>query len=482
MSEQTIRVSRSIDVPAVMPWLVSMAVYVLLMTLGSQLLNDPDAYLHVAIGRLIIDKGTLPNTDPFTTTMGGAPYVAYEWLSQVAYAFAYKLGGWVAVAALAAASVAAAFGLLTHYLMQRWQPVPAILTASIALVLVSPHILARPHVLALPLMVAWIAALIRASDAGRSPSPWLLPVMTLWVNLHGSFIFGLAMVGAVGAEAIWQAPNSQRIGTAKGWIVFGLLALGAACVNPYGLEMILATFRTLALGRALSIINEWQPQDFAKLGTYEIVVLGAIGFALLRGVRLPPFRILMLLGILHLSLSQSRHADLLGLLAPLFLMRPLAEQFGALAADNAEESHRRWLPAAAGLLAMAAIAGGVVAVRGSLTPAASITPANALAAVKTQPILNSYEFGDYLDFVGAAPFIDGRTELYGEAFMLRYNRAVNLQDLPDFLKLLDEYHIETTLLIPGTPAVALLDRLPDWQRVYADDVAVVHARREQRKN
>ncbi len=482
MSEQTIRVSRSIDVPAVTPWLVSMAVYVLLMTLGSQLLNDPDAYLHVAIGRLIIDKGTLPNTDPFTTTMGGAPYVAYEWLSQVAYALAYRLGGWVAVAALAAASAAAAFGLLTHYLIQRWQPVAAILTALMALVLVSPHILARPHVLALPLMVVWIAALIRASDAGRSPSLWLLPVMTLWANLHGSFVFGLTMAGAVGAEAIWQAPNFQRIGTAKSWIVFGLLALGAACVNPYGPEMILATFRTLALGRALSIINEWQPQDFAKPGAYEIVILGAIGFALLRGVRLPPFRILMLLGILHLSLSQSRHADLLGLLAPLFLMRPLAEQFGALAAEHVEESHRRWLPAAAGLLAMAAIAGGVVAVRGSLTPAASITPANALAAVKTQPILNSYEFGDYLDFVGAAPFIDGRTELYGEAFMLRYNRAVNLQDLPDFLKLLDEYHIATTLLIPGTPAVALLDRLPDWQRIYADDVAVVHARREQRKN
>ena len=31
MSEQTIRVSRSIDVPAAMPWLVAIAVYLLLM-------------------------------------------------------------------------------------------------------------------------------------------------------------------------------------------------------------------------------------------------------------------------------------------------------------------------------------------------------------------------------------------------------------------------------------------------------------------
>jgi len=43
--------------------------------------------------------------------------------------------------------------------------------------------------------------------------------------------------------------------------------------------------------------------------------------------------------------------------------------------------------------------------------------------------------------------------------------------------LLDEYHIGATLLTPSTPAVALLDRLPDWKRIYSDDVAVVHARR-----
>ena len=85
--------------------------------------------------------------------------------------------------------------------------------------------------------------------------------------------------------------------------------------------------------------------------------------------------------------------------------------------------------------------------------------------------------GGYLDFVGTPPFIDGRSELYSQAFILRYDRALNLQSIPDFLRLLDEYHFGATLLAPSTPAVALLDRLPDWKRVYADDIAVVHARR-----
>ena len=61
--------------------------------------------------------------------------------------------------------------------------------------------------------------------------------------------------------------------------------------------------------------------------------------------------------------------------------------------------------------------------------------------------------------------------------MLRHNRALSLENLPDFLRLLDEYQIGATLLTPSTPAVALLDRLPDWKRIYSDDVAVVHARR-----
>jgi hypothetical protein len=479
MSEQTIGATRGIDAPAALPWLVAMTVYVLLMALGARLLADPDTYWHIALGRLILDQHTLPTSDPFSTTMHGAHWVAYEWLSQVVYTLAYRLGGWAAVAAITAGAAAAAFAQLTRYLLQRWQPVPTIIAVLAALTLTAPHIVARPHVLALPLLVIWIAELIRASDEGRRPSWRLLAVMTLWANLHGSFIFGLAMTGLIGAEAIFRAPAPQRRRVGKDWIVFGVLALAAACINPYGPEMIIAALRTLALGPALAIISEWQPQDFSHLDAYELIVLATLGFALSRGVRLPPFRIVMLLGILHLSLSQSRHADLLGLLAPLFVARPLAEQFRALAADT-DASPSAWpkLPLAAGLV-LVALGGGALGALGNVAPAANITPANAVKALGSEhgPLFNSYEFGGYLDFVGVAPFLDGRTELYGKDFMLRYERAVTLADLPDFLRLLDEYRIETTLLIPATPAVALLDRLPDWRRVYADATAVVHTRR-----
>ena len=66
--------------------------------------------------------------------------------------------------ALAAAAVAAAFGLLTRFLLREWQPTAALVALLSALLLAAPHILARPHILALPVMVAWIATLIRAVD------------------------------------------------------------------------------------------------------------------------------------------------------------------------------------------------------------------------------------------------------------------------------------------------------------------------------
>jgi hypothetical protein len=73
-------------------------------------------------------------------------------------------------------------------------------------------------------------------------------------------------------------------------------------------------------------------------------------------------------------------------------------------------------------------------------------------------------------------FIDGRTELYGEQFVLAHDNALQLHDVGKFLALLDTYRIDATLLSPSSPAVHLLDRLDGWRRVYSDGEAVVHMR------
>ncbi len=480
MSEQIIRRSgMAVDMQSTLPWLMATGAYALLLVLGPRLLSDPDTYSHIALGRWILDHHVVPTTDPFSANFRGVNWVAFEWLSQIAFAGAHAVGGWLGVVALTAAAVAAALGLLTRFLLREWQPNAVFVAVLCAFLLTAPHILARPHILALPVMVAWIATLIRAVDTRAAP-PWhVLPLMVLWANLHGSFTFGLAMIAPIACDALWRAARSERSVVFRQWFLFALLALGAACLNPYGPEIILVTFRTVALGAALTTVAEWRSQDFTHLGAFEVIMLGAFGFALYRGVTLPWLRIVMLFGVLHLALSQVRHADLLGMLAPIFLARPLAEQFKAIAADSPVSAppHRMLLP-----IVVLAVLTGTTALASlrDIAPAARITPANAIQFVelaKAGPVLNDYDFGGYLDFVGIAPFIDGRAELYGERYMLRHDRALSLQNLPDFLRLLDEYRIQATLLAPSTPAVGLLDRLPEWKRAYTDDVAVVHMRR-----
>jgi hypothetical protein len=66
--------------------------------------------------------------------------------------------------------------------------------------------------------------------------------------------------------------------------------------------------------------------------------------------------------------------------------------------------------------------------------------------------------------------------MYGDAFMHEWAQAMSLRTPQALERLLTRYAVRWTLLEPGTPAVALLDHLPGWRRVYADDVAVIHAR------
>lgn len=453
---------------------VAAGCYLLLLVLGGRLLNDADTFWQIAVGDWILAHGAVPHVDMYSWTMAGKPWISSQWLAQVIYAELYAFAGWNGVVVASAAAIAATFGLLTRFLTEKFAPTPALVMVAAALVLAAPHMVARPHVLALPVMVTWVAGLMRARDARRAPSWWLLPLMTLWANLHGGFTFGLVFIAPLALEALWQAPPAERRRVALRWGAFTLAAGAAACVTPYGPQSILVTARILGLGPALALIGEWQPQNFARLGGFEFILLLGIGFALWRGVRLPPIRLLILLGFVHMALAHGRNGELLGLLGPLVIAAPLAPQLGL-------PEHAERAPMLPMLVSALALIGVSIALPAALAyaPRSAIMPVRAVDAVEASGkthLLNSYDFGGYLIFRHIAPYIDGRTELYGKDFMLAENRAVMLQNVDAFLRLLADKHIDVTLLAPGTPANGLLDHLKGWTRVYSDDVAVVHVR------
>ena len=208
-------------------------------------LGDGDTFSHLATGEWIIAHGAAPRADPFSHSMPGAPWVAHEWLSEVLMALAFRLGGWSGVVFLTGAAAAGAALIVGLAAARDLRGAPLVATVGLGLGLVTASLLARPHMLALPVAAAWCAGLLAARDRGRAPPLALVLMMTAWANMHGGFIFGLALIGPFALEALVEAPVGARLATARAWTLFGLAALAAALVNPYGVEALILPFRLI---------------------------------------------------------------------------------------------------------------------------------------------------------------------------------------------------------------------------------------------
>jgi len=471
------------------PWIVGILAMLRALASPLALLHDPDTYLHIAAGRWMLVHRALPAADPFSFTQAGAHWVPGEWLGELALAAVYAGTSWGGVIVLSAACFGVAIGLLAWFLSRRLGPLPAVIAALAGAVLVLPHLLARPHVMALPLLVLWCGALLAARDDGRPP-PWvLLPVMVLWANLHGSFLFGIALAGFCGVEAVLRpAPGQSRPAEARRWAGFVLAALIAALVTPNGVATLVQPFRLMAMPALQTGFGEWMPADLRQFPALEAWLLGALALGFLSGARLPWMRVALLVGLCHMALAHVRHADLLGLVGPLAVAAALGSALVELTRPAAASPLLRGaaflaqpsrLPGRVLMLALAAALSLPVLLRPIDRAGDAVTPQAALAAASrlglTGPVFNSEAFGGYLIFSGVPTFIDGRIELYGNDFLAAY-LAAERGDAATLAGLLDRYHIAWTLLQAQSPAIGALDRLPGWRRVYADDQAVIDVR------
>jgi hypothetical protein len=488
------RMDRLLDITPVsqgrewlIPLLVGFGTYAVVIVRPFNLLNDADTLWHIVAGRWIIEHYALPFHDTFTHTVPGGTWVPHEWLAEVVFAAVYDCLGWGGVIAATGLATGASFALLTGALQSSLGPRRAAIGAALAFLLTEEHLLARPHILALPFLVIWMSAVIRPRDNGRVPSFALLPVTVVWCNLHGGFVIGLLFAGLLAGEAVLQASTSARWGVIRGWAIFlGLSAL-AGLVTPNGFETYILPLRMLRMGFALSGLVEWQSANFQSFEALEVwimlVVLG--GFSL--GLRLPWTRTVMLLLLLHLALSHVRNTELLGIIGSLLIAAPLSTQLGSPARATIVPAPRVFAPAllaaatvATILTALGFVSTAVALDRLGIQPPDKVAPVAAVEAARDAgvggPVFNSYGFGGYLIFCGIPTFVDGRTDLFGDAFLARYISAYNSvgNALPE---LLDQYKVAWTLLEPTSPAASLLDHLSGWERVYGDSFAVVHRRK-----
>ncbi|HUZ11835.1 MAG TPA: hypothetical protein VMU93_03160 [Caulobacteraceae bacterium] len=457
--------------------LLILAVPIAIMAMASfaaPVLNDGDTFWHIAAGRWIIAHREVPSVDPFSFTFAGRPWFAHEWLSELLLALAFRLAGWGAVMLLVGLCIGAVAAIMARWLSSWLAPLSTVVALVLGLGCVAPSLLARPQIICLPALALWSVALLEARRRGRAPGLGLAPLMALWANLHSSFIVGLGLVGVFALEAALDAPG-RRWRTLLAWGGFGAAALAAALVTPHGVEGLLFPLRVIGM-KTLPSITEWRGPDFTRLEPMEIALLGGAFALFWRGARLGAVRAALLLLLVHLTLQHVRQELLLGVIAPLVVAEPLGRALGTAPAPS-------WRPLSPRLRPLAALAGvllaGVVAARLTMPMRradAATAPVNALAhvpaALRRQPVLNDYDFGGYLIFEGVAPYIDGRADMYGDAFVADDTR-IESADPAALARAVRDYHIGWAILAPRRPLVGALAADAGWRRLYADRFAVV---------
>jgi hypothetical protein len=440
-----------------------------LLAFAPELFNDGDTYWHIAAGQLIIDTRGVPATDPFSFTFRGQPWTAHEWLAEVLAAAAYRLGAWPAVAALHAVAVG-----VTLYLVGQWvgRTLP-LRHALVLLVLVAsvlaPFTLARPHVLAWPLLAGFAIVLLRARADDRAP-PWpAAAIMFAWANLHASFALGLVLAALFGLEALLQ--SADRVRVVRQWGLFGLALLIAALATPHGVEGLLFPLQVSGMDM-VETIGEWRATEWPKDWLFFVVAAGAGLATAARGRELGAVRLFILAALLVMAIEHARHQVPFVLVAALLLAPAFGRGTPGTEPARTRSAHGLFL----GCLIAVALARQAVPLTPPDTPN---SPGAAIAAVPPslvgKPVLNTYGFGGLLIFNGIAPYIDGRVDMYGDAFLDEHQRMLG-GDMDLFRRIERGRQLAWTIISPREPLAAKLDAEPGWRRIYADEHAVIHVR------
>jgi hypothetical protein len=449
--------------------------------------HDPDMWWHLKVGEQIWQTGELPNTDEFSYTTDSHAWIAHQWLPEVSMYGAYLLGGstglmlWLCV--LATILFGGLYLLCASY---SGNAKVALLGGLIGWFFGTISLTVRPLLIGhiLLVVVLWLVHLARTRDPRWL---WGLPaVFALWVNCHGSFAFGFAVLTTIMVAAHvnleWGLISSVRwpsdhLRTFRFAFIASCFAL---LVNPIGLE--LATYPLnlfFGQGDNLASIDEWRPLNFQEargMGVFVVItILVLVALTLQKKVRLEEFGT-VLLGT-YLAVHHSRMVFVFGILAAPVVCRLLADSW------RSYDPHKDFPKLNAVIMAVA-----VVLIWWKFPDQQNLQeqvdqryPTSAIEFLRDDGVdgrlLNEYGWGGYLIWTSPERkvFIDGRTDIFDWTGVLRdYMRWYTVQEAPN--KLLDTYEIDYCLLYTNSPISKVMALLPGWSQVYSDDVAVVFQR------
>jgi len=507
--------------PSIPEWVAILLIVAMPIGCGPQWLSlDGDPGRHIRVGETILRSGLFYH-DPFSFTKAGAPFIPYEWLSEVLTALSVRWAGLPGMLVLTGAVLALTYAVVTRTLWRRGvSPIVAVPTLLLVLAVGTVHWHARPHVYTL-LSAALLMVLIdRAADSTRTASPrdvwwaaWpVLPLFACWANLHGGFLYGLFVLGVVvvGDRVEMLYASGPDVGRWKHVLVrhaamFGV-AVVAVMLTPSGPKLYLHTFGYLGDTYLVDNTQEYMSPNF-HLARFALIAIVLVTCTLAILPRRAPFPTLMLVGLnIAFSLVAARNL-------PLFAIVVLPT-----VAVELEHALATWIPSWARKLGRPipyvqptrlALAWPVVAITlmllvarrsaGTAEPPTTITKSHgvfptefvpsvfpvravqeARAAAVTGRIFHEFTWGGYILYAWPEQrvFIDGQTDFYGDSITQEFRDIIGLQH--GWRAKLAAWRIELVLIETASPLSDALAHESGWQPVYCDSTAVLFRRNESR--
>ena len=482
------------------------------------LLSDCDTGWHIRTGEWILAHHAVPLHDIFSFSKPNSAWFAWEWLTDILFAWLYSHGGLRTVVFFAMMLISLTFALLFRLIRRKSNAIIAIVVTMIAAAASSIHWLARPHLFTLLFLVLFAGALenIRAGKTrlGRVPYLVLFPAATiLWTNLHGGFFVGTLLIAAYGMGellkiALATDPEERRPAwiRARRYLLSALACVAASLVNPYTYHLhqhvieylrdpyqsqhimeflsisfhhpIAIFFETMLLAGAAASV--WH----ASKGRYiEPVVILVWGHgALLAARNIPLF---MIAAAPAVAAAMEEWVALLPAWNVARWVRAAAEKFARVASETTETDRiARWHVASA--MAVVVFAALLYApnppksFRAEFDPTSY--PAGAVDLLRSEPdarIFAHDQWGDYLIYrlyPHTKVFMDGRSDFYGPDFEKKYQDVLNVSY--GWEKTLGGFAIDTILLPPSAPLAGALKESARWRVVYDDGVALVFRSRQ----
>lgn len=264
----------------------------LLAFVAARPLADNSFLTHLATGRLILEQG-VPSTNPFLYSAriypGSAEFPIPSWLWSVV------LGGVDAVAGGAGLRVltAALAGVLGLVVVRLTRPVTGgertllsvVLPATCVVITLMPFVNARPQ---LPGYLFLALTVLVATE--RRSGWWLVAVFALWANVHGTWFYGLAVLGLL---VVAQVLDERRIGTRRlGWLVGAVVGVVlGGLLQPHPFETVILPLEQLGderARRAIANYVEWKPAGFDHPLTWLLIAMGLVALFAALGLRQGP--------------------------------------------------------------------------------------------------------------------------------------------------------------------------------------------------